>query len=338
MFDAQTQTDQTRLQFIRSTLLSFCITLLFFIGLAIVLYLLAPGMGFVVFTGLLFLAGSGSGLSIYSLERSPAILAMLPCVITFMLAEIGIAVFLPELSRVAGTYLTFLVLTVSITGDRRFTQYVAIAAAILYMVMLSLPEFAGLSFTLGFGTQTIQVLGVGAIVILIWLIADRFTAAQVKVVGLAERRAADAEAARAQAEAARTEAEQHSAEQQRLLELVQTLELPVIPIGQGVLIAPLVGSIDSRRVAAIQRRLLEMVGQERAHTVVLDLTAIAVIDTSVARSLLMMAQAVRLLGARTLLSGISAEVAQTLVGLGIGLDEVQTVRNLGQALEFVQHN
>jgi len=338
MLNAQLQTDQTRVQFIRRTLLSFCITIVLFIGLGIVLYLLAPDIGFAAFTGLLVVAGVGSGISVYSLERTSVSLAMLPCVISFMLTEIGIAVFLPEFSRIAGAYLTFLVLTVSITGNRRLTQYVAIAAAILYMVMLSLPEFAGLSFRLGLGTQTIEVLGGGAIVILIWLIADRFTAAQAQVVGLAERRAADAETARAEAEAARNGNEQHSSEQQRLLELVQTLELPVIPIGQGVLVAPLVGSMDSRRVGAIQRRLLDMIAQERAHTVVLDLTAIAIIDSGVARSLLMMAQAVRLLGARTLLSGISAEVAQTLVGLGIGLDEVRTVRDLTQALEFVHQN
>jgi len=338
MLNAQTQTDQTRKQFVRTTLLSLCYTALFFIGLSVVLYVVTPRLGFAIFIGLVSLVVAGSGLSLYSLGRSSITLAMLPCVISFMLAEIGVAVFLPEVSLTAGTVLMFLVLMVSITGNRVFTRSVAIASALLYMIMLSIPEVPGLSQTLGFGVHAIQVLAAGAVVLLIWLIADRFTATQVQGVELAERRAAEAEAARAEAEAARAQAEQRGAEQQRLLELVQTLELPVIPIGQGVLIAPLVGSIDSRRVTAIQRRLLDMVGQERAHTVVLDLTAIAIIDTSVARSLLMMAQAVRLLGARTLLSGISAEVAQTLVGLGIGLDEVKTVRNLGQALEFVQHN
>jgi rsbT co-antagonist protein RsbR len=338
MLNAQVQSDQTRLNFIRITLVSVCVALLFFIATGAVLALFEPSIGLAIFEGLLALVLTGSGLSLYSLARISSTRAMLPCVICFMLVEMGFAVFLPEVRLIAGVFLTFLVLMVSITGDRRFTRSVAIAAAILYMAMLALPQLPGFSFTLGFGVQTIDVLGAGVIVILIWLIADRFTAAQGSAIVLAERRAADAEAARAEAEAARIETDQRSAEQQRLLELVQTLELPVIPINQGVLVAPLVGNLDSRRVAAIQRRLLDMVAQERAHTVVLDLTAIAIIDTGVARSLLMMAQAVRLLGARTLLSGISAEVAQTLVGLGIGLGEVQTVRNLGQALETVQQN
>ena len=338
MLNAQMQSDQTRLTFIRVILLSLCFTAVFFVGLGAVFYLVAPSTGFAIFIGLVSLVLIGAGISLYNQAGISVTWAMLPCVICFMLAEIGFAIFLPEVRLIAGIFLTFLVLLVSITGARRFTRSVAFAAAILYMAMLALPPLPEFAFTLGFGVQIIHVLGAGTIVLLIWLIADRFTAAQGSAIALAERRAADAEAARAEAEAARIETDQRSAEQQRLLELVQTLELPVIPINQGVLVAPLVGNLDSRRVAAIQRRLLDMVAQERTHTVVLDLTAITIIDTGVARSLLMMAQAVRLLGARTLLSGISGEVAQTLVGLGIGLGEVQTVRNLEQALETVQQN
>jgi rsbT co-antagonist protein RsbR len=68
----------------------------------------------------------------------------------------------------------------------------------------------------------------------------------------------------------------------------------------------------------------------------LDVTGISVLNTGVAQSLIDMAQAVRLLGARTLLSGIRPEVARTLAGLDIDLGTRQSVANLGEALEQAQ--
>ena len=69
---------------------------------------------------------------------------------------------------------------------------------------------------------------------------------------------------------------------------------------------------------------------------VLDVTAISLLDSAVAQSLIQAAHAVRLLGARTLLSGIRPEVAQTLVGLDIDLGALQSVANLGEALELAR--
>jgi anti-anti-sigma factor len=114
------------------------------------------------------------------------------------------------------------------------------------------------------------------------------------------------------------------------------LELPIIPVGQHILAVPLVGDLDSRRAASIQQRLLEEVAEQRAQVVVLDVTGISLLDTAVAQSLIETAQAVRLLGARALLSGIRPEVAQTLIGLDIDLGTLQSVANLGEALELVQ--
>lgn len=336
MLHTTTQLTQARVQFLRTILLSLCATALFVVGVAAILLFFVPATGVLILIGLVSLSLLGSSISLYLLKTAAVAPALLPVVILFMLTEVGIAIFLPEIRLICGVFLTFLVQMISLAGNRRLTTGVAIAATLLFMGMLSLPRLDNLAFTLDIGTRPIEILAAGSVVILTWLIADRFSAAQAAAIALTERRAADAESARAESEIARRDAEQRSEEQQRLLELVQSLELPIIPIGQGVLIAPLVGNLDSRRIEAIQRRLLDTVAHSRAHTVVLDLTGVSVIDTAVARALLMMAQAIRLLGAQTLISGISAHIAQVLVSLGISLDSIQTFSNLGQALDAAQ--
>jgi anti-anti-sigma factor len=154
---------------------------------------------------------------------------------------------------------------------------------------------------------------------------------------IAEQRASEADAARAETDAARAEIERlQDAEQQRLIELVHALELPVMSIGNGTLAVPLVGDLDSRRAANIQGRLLAEVAQQRARVVVLDVTGISVLDTAVAQQLMRTAQAVRLLGARTLLSGIRPDVARTLVELDVDFGNLLSVANIGEALELAQ--
>jgi anti-anti-sigma factor len=230
------------------------------------------------------------------------------------------------------------VLLVSMIGNTRLTVGAVIICTLLAIAIVGSPGLPDLRLQFGWALSLIQMLAAGVVVLFVWVISDRLTASLISTMNAATQRAAEAEAARVEAEAARVEIEQRNVEQQRLLELVQTLELPVLPIGQGVLVTPLVGNLDSSRVEAIQRRLLDMLTQQRAHTVVLDVTGISVLDTTVAQHLLLTAQAVRLLGARTLLSGISANVAQTLVGLGVALDGVQPVSNLGQALEVARQH
>jgi anti-anti-sigma factor len=97
---------------------------------------------------------------------------------------------------------------------------------------------------------------------------------------------------------------------------------------------PLVGDLDSRRAASIQQRLLEEIAEQRAQSVVLDVTGITLLDSAVAQSLMQTAQAARLLGAQTFLSGIRPEVAQTLISLDIDLGAMRSVANLGEALEL----
>jgi rsbT co-antagonist protein RsbR len=148
-----------------------------------------------------------------------------------------------------------------------------------------------------------------------------------------------AEAALARAEqqaqalaAANAQQEAQLDEQRQLLDLVATLETHVSPLAEGVLFAPIVGHLDARRTEALTSRLLAEASAQRTQLVILDIAGVSTIDTAVARGLLNTAQALRLLGCAVTLSGISAEVAMTLVSLDVGLENVATARSPREAL------
>lgn len=151
------------------------------------------------------------------------------------------------------------------------------------------------------------------------------------------RREAEAERARAETERARAEQQadelaQRNVEQRRLLELVAELETPAISVADGVLLAPIVGALDSHRAQRLTGRLLQEVSARRARQVILDISGVAAVDIQVAKSLLHTAQALRLLGCRVTLTGISPAIALTLTELGIDLEGIKTVRSPQEAL------
>lgn len=113
---------------------------------------------------------------------------------------------------------------------------------------------------------------------------------------------------------------------------IRELGAPVLPVLPGVLVAPLVGAIDSARAADLSAAVLSAVDRTRARQVILDITGVAVVDTHVARALVRVAQASRLLGAEALLVGVSAEVAQTMVTLGVDLEAIRVYPNLQEAV------
>lgn len=116
--------------------------------------------------------------------------------------------------------------------------------------------------------------------------------------------------------------EQANAAQQRLLDTVRALDVPVIPVGEGVLALPLVGALDAARAGQLSQRLLGAVHRGRANTVLLDVTGIASADDFTAHFLLDIARQLRLLGARPIVTGIRAELAHTLAALDLDLRAV----------------
>ena len=133
----------------------------------------------------------------------------------------------------------------------------------------------------------------------------------------------------------RAEAEREAA-QRRLLtaqeETIRELSTPLIPIEDGTLVVPLVGRIDRVRAAALLERLLAGVVARRATAVILDVTGVSVVDAEVAASLIQAARAVKLLGARAILTGVHPAVATHLVDLGVDLDDLVVVDSLQTAL------
>jgi rsbT co-antagonist protein RsbR len=119
-----------------------------------------------------------------------------------------------------------------------------------------------------------------------------------------------------------------------LREAIQELSIPIIPVYNGVLVVPLVGRVDSARAQALTEALLEAIAREQAEIVLLDITGVAVVDTNVANHLMQTARAASLLGSQVVLVGISAEVAQTLVQLGLDLGRLVTLSNLQSGIEY----
>ncbi|HEY1017192.1 MAG TPA: STAS domain-containing protein [Herpetosiphonaceae bacterium] len=124
------------------------------------------------------------------------------------------------------------------------------------------------------------------------------------------------------------------AESSRLETLLEEVSTPIAPVYDGILVMPLVGAIDSRRSAAITEQLLAQVSQARASCVIVDITGVPVVDTGVAQHLLQTIGAARLLGAAVVLVGISPEIAQTMVQLGIDLRGLPTLSDLQAGVSY----
>jgi rsbT co-antagonist protein RsbR len=115
---------------------------------------------------------------------------------------------------------------------------------------------------------------------------------------------------------------------------IRELSTPVIRLYDRLLLMPIVGTIDSHRAEQVMETLLVRVVEEQARVVILDIAGVALVDTQVADYLLKTTAAVRLLGARTILTGISAQVARTIVELGVDITAMHTLSRLADGLEF----
>jgi rsbT co-antagonist protein RsbR len=113
---------------------------------------------------------------------------------------------------------------------------------------------------------------------------------------------------------------------------IAELATPILEVWNGVLCMPIVGLVDSARTADMARTLLNTVVQCKAKLVLLDITGIHVMDTRVVDHFLRMARAIRLLGARCVLSGVHPNVSQTIVNMGLDLTGIETHRSIREAL------
>jgi rsbT co-antagonist protein RsbR len=126
----------------------------------------------------------------------------------------------------------------------------------------------------------------------------------------------------------------HVATSDRQQIAIRELSSPVIRLHDRVLLLPLVGTIDSHRAQQVMESALLGVSTEQARVIIIDIAGVAVVDTQVADHLLKTTAAVRLLGAKSILTGISPQVAHTIVELGVDLSSLHTRNKLSDGLEL----
>ena len=119
--------------------------------------------------------------------------------------------------------------------------------------------------------------------------------------------------------------------QRRSLAMLE-MSTPVTKIWDGVLFAPIVGIVDSKRSVDIMNKALSSIADTRASTLLLDIGGVAVVDTAVANHLIKIAKAAVLMGCKTIISGISPAIAQTIAELGIDLGAIHTTSTIESAL------
>jgi rsbT co-antagonist protein RsbR len=127
------------------------------------------------------------------------------------------------------------------------------------------------------------------------------------------------------------------AERERLImrqqEAIRELTTPVLQIRDRLLMLPIIGMIDTHRARLVTESLLHAIRANRAKVVVMDVTGVLAVDTRVANHLLQTVAAARLMGATVIVTGLSAEVSQTLVNLGVDLAGLQTIGDLQGGIE-----
>jgi rsbT co-antagonist protein RsbR len=116
-------------------------------------------------------------------------------------------------------------------------------------------------------------------------------------------------------------------QQQELLEL----STPVVKLWDGVLALPIIGTLDSARTQVVMENLLQTVVATNSRFAIIDITGVPTVDTLVAQHLLKTITAARLMGAECIISGVRPQIAQTIVHLGINLEDVMTRANLSDA-------
>jgi len=114
---------------------------------------------------------------------------------------------------------------------------------------------------------------------------------------------------------------------------IRELSTPALQIRDRLLILPIIGVLDSQRAKQLTDNLLHAIRANRAKVVVMDITGVAAVDSKVANHLIQTVAAAKLMGAAVIVTGLSAEVAQSLVALGVDLSKLNTVGDLQGGLE-----
>lgn len=116
-------------------------------------------------------------------------------------------------------------------------------------------------------------------------------------------------------------------------EVLMSMSTPVAQLWDSILLLPLVGVVDSKRAQETMNTMLQRIANSQAKVFILDISGVAVVDTAVANHFMKIAKATRLMGCKTIISGISPAIAQTIVELGVVVDEIITTSSMQDALK-----
>ena len=117
---------------------------------------------------------------------------------------------------------------------------------------------------------------------------------------------------------------------------LRELSTPVLQVRERLLILPIIGLLDAQRATQLTEQLLHGIRNHRAKVVVIDITGVADIDTSVANHLVKTVDASRLMGASVIITGLSSDIAQTLVRIGVDLSKMNTIGDLQGGIEAAE--
>lgn len=116
-------------------------------------------------------------------------------------------------------------------------------------------------------------------------------------------------------------------------EAIRELSTPVLQVRERLLILPIIGVLDSQRARQLTEQLLGGIRANRAKVVVIDITGVPTVDSTAANHLVQTVEASRLMGATVIVTGLSSEVAQTLVTIGVELGKINAVGDLQSGME-----
>jgi rsbT co-antagonist protein RsbR len=115
---------------------------------------------------------------------------------------------------------------------------------------------------------------------------------------------------------------------------IRELSTPAIRVFDGIILLPLIGTLDTQRAQQVLETILKRVIEEKAKVLILDIAGVPVVDTKVADHLIRATAAARLLGAQTILTGLSAQIAETIVLLGVDVSSMHTRTHLSEGIEL----
>jgi len=116
-------------------------------------------------------------------------------------------------------------------------------------------------------------------------------------------------------------------------EAIRELSTPVLQVRERLLILPIIGVIDPQRARQLTEQLLRGIRTNRAKVVVIDITGVPAVDATVANHLVQTVDASRLMGANVIVTGLSSEIAQTLVTIGVDLSKINAIGDLQGGIE-----